>query len=41
MGSAGSLVANEEPKLRDAIPSVPRGSRNTPSSKKPKTARRK
>jgi hypothetical protein len=41
MRTAGSLVANEEPKLRDAIPSVPRGSRNTPSSKKPKTARRK
>jgi hypothetical protein len=41
MGSASSLVANAEPKLRNVIPSVRTGSRNTPSSKKPKTIKRK
>ena len=41
MGSASSLVANAEPKPRNVIPSVRTGSRNTPSSKKPKTIKRK
>jgi hypothetical protein len=41
MGRASSLVANAEPKPRNVIPSVRTGSRNTPSSKKPKTIKRK
>lgn len=41
LGGASSLVATEEPKPRNVIPSVRTGNRNTPSGKKPKTARRK
>ena len=41
MGRTSPFISTEEPKLRDVIPSVRTGSRNTPSSKKPKNARRK